>query len=76
MIGNFYVIEYVPNKLVYVYDVDEIEIKFLIFMNEHGNGLKAIKHSVSVKCKSDFGKPKKCFTPIPQIQQLINESLK
>ena len=76
MTGKFYTLDYVPNKLVYVYEVTKEEIKFLAFFNDKGNGMKAIKHSVNKKSKKDFGKPKKCFKPIPQVQQMINETLK
>ena len=75
MTGKFYTLDYVPHKLAYVYEVTKEEIKFLAFFNDKGNGMKAVKHSVSKKSKRDFGKPKKCYTPIPQGQQMIDEAL-
>ena len=76
MIGQFYTLDYVPNKLAYVYEVTKEEIKFLAFFNDKGNGMKAVKHSVNKKNKGDFSKIKKCYTPIPQVEQMIDEALK
>tara|TARA_R110000772_G_scaffold268686_3_gene397521 strand:+ start:6049 stop:6285 length:237 start_codon:yes stop_codon:yes gene_type:complete len=75
MTNKFYTLDYVPHKLAYVYEVTKEEIKFLAFFNDKGNGMKAVKHSVSKKSKKDFRKPKKCYIPIPQVQKMINEAL-
>ena len=75
MTGKFYKLDYVPHKLAYVYEVTKEKIKFLAFFNDKGNGMKAVKHSVSKKSKRDFGELKKCYTPIPQVQKMIDEAL-
>ena len=73
MKSKFFNIEYIPNKLVYVYEVTKDEILFLAFFNE-GNGMKAIKHCINKKSKSDF-KEQKNYTPIQSIIDLINNEL-
>ena len=75
MKNKFYKIDYVPNKLVYVYDIKDNQIMFLSFFNE-GNGMQAIKHSMSTKSKKDFKKVSANYNPIPDITVMINEVLK
>jgi hypothetical protein len=71
---GFYKLDYVPNKLAYVYEVTKTEIAFLAFFNE-GSGMKAVKHSVSKKLSNDFKKHQTCFNPISEINNLITEAL-
>ena len=73
MKGKFYNVEYIPNKLVYVYETTKEDIKFLAFFNV-GNGVKAIKHCINKKSKSDF-KEQKNYVPIQSIINLINDEL-
>jgi len=75
MTGNFYKLDYVPNKLAYVYEVTKEEIKFLAFFNDKGNGVRAIKHSINKKWKQNFKELKECYTPIPQVKQMIEEAM-
>lgn len=74
MKGKFFNLEYIPNKLVYVYETTKEDIKFLAFFNLKGNGMKAIKHQINKKSKSDF-KELKNYTPIQSIINLINDEL-
>jgi len=76
MKANFYRVEYVPNKLVYVYETSKQEIKFLAFFKEKDSVFKAIPHSVSIKLKRDFVKPKNCYVPHEEIKTLIDKFLK
>jgi hypothetical protein len=69
---KFYELSYIPNKLVYVYEVYKNEILFLAFFNENGS-FKAIRHSVNKKLKRDFKKTPKCFEPNKNIIKLIEQ---
>ncbi len=70
---GYYDVDYIPNKLVYVYAVDKLLglIYFVAFFNE-GNGVKPIKHECVLKySKKDF-KPKPItFEPIQSIKNLL-----
>jgi hypothetical protein len=70
MKGKFFTVDYIPNKLVYVYDTTPKEILFLAFFKDKGQTeLQAHKHSVSKKLKSDFKEYKQ--TPIHSVLNLI-----
>ena len=75
MIGKFYNIEYIPNRLAYVYEVTKEEINFLAFFSENGDGLKAIKHSVNKALRKDFRTPSRGYKSTPQINELITNVL-
>jgi hypothetical protein len=75
MKGNFYRLEYIPNKMAYVYETTKKEIKFLAFLKEKDSIFKAIPHSVSIKLKRDFVKPKNCYVPHEEIKTLIKNFL-
>lgn len=70
MKGKFFTVDYIPNKLVYVYDITPKEILFLAFFKDpKDTEMKAHKHSANKKLKSDF-KPYK-NTPIQSVLNLI-----
>ena len=73
--NTFYKLDYIPNKLVFVYSIYKKEIRFLAFMKEKNNDFKAIKHSINLTSKKDFNNVDKSFNPIPKIKELINENL-
>ncbi len=73
--NQFYNLEYIPNKTVFVYSIDKKEIRFLAFLSENKEGLKAIKHGISIDSKKDFKPVKKCFNPNEKIKELINNEL-
>tara|TARA_R100001244_G_scaffold75061_1_gene59828 strand:+ start:218 stop:436 length:219 start_codon:yes stop_codon:yes gene_type:complete len=70
MTDQFYIVDYIPNRLVYVYETNKKEIKFLAFINGEG-----VKHSVNVKLKKDFKKPTKRFKAPEELQDIINLTL-
>lgn len=72
---GFYKLEYIPNKIVYVFNTDNKNISFLAFFSE-GKGLKAIKHTISKKLIKDFKKPINCFNPSNEVKELIKDYLK
>jgi hypothetical protein len=70
MKSKFFTVDYIPNKLVYVYDTTPKEILFLALFKDKGRDkLEAHKHSVSKKLKSDFKEYKQ--TPIQEVLNLI-----
>ena len=75
MIGKFFKLDYIPNKLVYVYALSRTEIHFLAFFNEKGKGMAGIKHSLNKKSKRDLIKLKEDFEPVPAIYKLIEDAL-
>jgi hypothetical protein len=70
MKDQFYIVDYITNRIVYVYDTNKEEIKFLAFINGEG-----VKHSMSVKLKKDFKKPTKRFKAPEELQDIINLTL-
>jgi hypothetical protein len=75
MNGRYYKVDYIPNKLVYVYETTKEDIKFLAFFSEKGTGMKAIKHSINkTSSKRDFKKIN--FTPDQKILDMIEQELK
>lgn len=74
MKGKFFNVEYIPNKLVYVYEITKDEILFLAFFNECGNGMRAIKHQINKKSKTDF-KELKNYNPISPVLKMIETEL-
>lgn len=72
---TFYNLEFIPNKLVYVYEIGKTEIKFLAFFNCAKYGFKAHKHTLDIKSKKEFKKIKTCFNPNEQIKEMIKVEL-
>lgn len=74
MKGKFFTVDYVPNKLVYVYDTTQTEILFLAFFKDKGQTeMQAHKHSANKKLKSDFKTYKN--TPIQSVLDLVNRAV-
>ena len=74
MKGKFFTVDYVPNKLVYVYDTTPNEILFLAFFKDpKDTEMQAHKHSASKKMKSDFKTYKN--TPIQSVLDLVNRAV-
>lgn len=57
MKGKFYLLEYAPNKIAFVYKEEEGKIYFYVFLNE-GKGMHAVTHTVNTGSKGDFKKAK------------------
>ena len=71
MEGKFYKVDYVPNKLVYVYKRDKNNIYFLAFINK-----EAVKHSVSRKHWRDLKKVPSGYKPIESVFNMINLAIR
>jgi hypothetical protein len=70
MKSKFFTVDYIPNKLVYVYDTTPKEILFLAFFKDKGRDkLEAHEISINKKLKSDFKEYKQ--TPIQEVLNLI-----
>lgn len=75
MIGNFYSLDYIPNKLIYVYEITKDEIKFLGFFRKYRDKMIAVKHSINKKSKKDI-KEYKPFNPSTEVKHMINEAIR
>ncbi len=71
---TFYNIDYIPNKLVYIYHISKTEIFFLGFYKEKNSPYNAVKISVNKKSSNDF-KPNKIKFDEEKINKMINEIL-
>ena len=67
MKGKFYLVDYMPNKIVFVKEEDKNNC--YAFFKERGSELKAVKHGITKGMKKDFKK----FNPSQEIKsKLIN----
>lgn len=73
MIGNFYNLDYMPNRLVYVYEITKTDICYMAFFKLKGEELKVHKHKVSKSSKREFKAIN--YTPIQQILDLVKAAL-
>jgi hypothetical protein len=73
--NTFYKVDYIPNKLVFIYSIDKLEIRFLAFFKESGKDFNAVSHSISSLNKKDFKPVLNCFKPEGKIKELINQKL-
>lgn len=72
-LNTFYKLDFVPNKLSYLYKIEKGTYYFLYFCKENGEPLKAIKSYITTK--KDFKSVKDCFKPEGKIKELIEVAL-
>lgn len=68
----YYSLKYAPNKVVYVYEVNKENIKYICFLRPKNEQFGVIAHWINVCNKKDF-KLLKDYEPIQQIKDLVIE---
>lgn len=72
--NGFYKLDFVPNKIAYIYEETKTSYKFLAFFNE-GTGIKAVPHEYPKINKKDFKKIKSCFKPNDYLKKIVDDFL-
>lgn len=72
--GQLAQLDYMPNKLVYISDINDKEIVFYAFFKEKGDeAISPKRHTMSLNSIRSFNTIPECFSPVNQIVEMIKE---
>ena len=75
--GMFAKLNYIPNKLVYITEIDKNYIHFVGFYSENKeNEFKVRESCVHKQCIKDFQTIEKCYDPNEKVKVLLKKYLK
>ena len=74
--GMFARLDYIPNKLIYITEIEKNHIHFIGFYKEAGDPFNFRPSAIIKQCKNEIKTIDKCYKPNEIVKKVLNNYLK